>query len=62
MRNRRQFQPIVDRLPYRITPSDITTLAYAVPCPSDPTPINPVLDLSQPPQLPMTTTAVLPTS
>jgi hypothetical protein len=35
MRTLRQFRPFVDRLPYRITPGDISNIQAIVPAPSD---------------------------
>jgi hypothetical protein len=35
MRTSRQFRPFLDRLPYRITPGDISTIQAIVPPPSD---------------------------
>jgi hypothetical protein len=35
MRTSRQFRPFLDRLPYRITPGDISTIQGVVPPPSD---------------------------
>jgi hypothetical protein len=35
MRTRRQFMPCVDRLPYRITPGDVSTIQALVPPPTD---------------------------